>query len=190
MTKFRMAAAAVTGACALLLIGGAGTAAAQETLAFGKKVPVTGETKNGRQFEGTYAIKRFIRREGRAWAVGTLRGELKNRRVVRRGVRMPVSTAAAGQTASAQPPPVPTPGACTILRLTLGPIDLNLLGLRVATNEIRLLVEAVPGPGNLLGNLLCAITNLLAPSANTPLGQLVRVLNSLLALAPRNAAAA
>jgi hypothetical protein len=169
MTKSRMAATAVTAACAMLLIGGAGTASAQEPLAFAKKVPVTGETKNGRQFEGTYTIKRFIRREGRAWAVGTLRGELKNRRVVRRGVRMPV--AAAGQPAgstSAQPPlPVPTPGACTILNLTLGPINLNLLG-----------------------NLLCAITNLLNPSANTPLSQLVQVLNALLALAPRNAAAA
>ena len=85
---------------------------------------------------------------------------------------------------------MPTPGACTILNLTLGPIDLNLLGLRVATNEIRLLVEAVPGAGNLLGNLLCAITNLLNPSANTPLAQLVQVLNALLALAPRTAAAA
>ena len=192
MTKFRMTATAVTAACALLLIGGAGTASAQEPLAFGKKVPVTGETKNGRQFEGTYTIKRFIRREGRAWAVGTLRGELKNRRVVRRGVRMPVAAAgqAAGST-SAQPPlPVPTPGACTVLNLALGPINLNLLGLRVATNEIRLLVEAVPGAGNLLGNLLCAITNLLNPSANTPLSQLVQVLNALLALAPRNAAAA
>jgi len=194
MTKFRMTAGAVTTACALMLVGGAGTAAAQEPLALGKKVPVTGESTNGRQFVGTYTIKRFIRREGRAWAVGKLRGEFKNRRVVRRGVRMPVSMAAAGQTpgrTSAQPPlPVPTPGACTILNLTLGPINLNLLGLRVATNEIRLLVEAVPGAGNLLGNLLCAITNLLNPSANTPLSQLVQVLNALLALAPRNAAAA
>jgi hypothetical protein len=189
MKGFRLAAAAATTACALLLVGGAGTAAAQEQ-AFAQKVPVTGEAKNGRQFEGTFTIKRFIQRAGTAWAVGTLRGELKNRSVVRRGVRMPVTTAAAGQTAQQPPLPVPTPGACTILRLTLGPIDLNLLGLRVATNEIRLLVEAVPGPGNLLGNLLCAITNLLNPSANTPLAQLVQVLNALLALAPRTAAAA
>jgi len=190
MKTLRLAAAAVMTACALMLLGGAGTAAAQEPLAFGKKVPVTGEAKNGRQFEGTYTIKRFIQRNGQAWAVGTLRGELGNRGVVRRGVRMPVSTAEAGA-AKAQPPlPIPTPGACRILTLTLGPIDLNLLGLRVATNEIRLLVEAVPGPGNLLGNLLCAIANLLNPSANTPLAQLVQVLNALLALAPRTATAA
>jgi hypothetical protein len=188
MKGYRMAAAAVTTACALMLLGGAGTAAAQDTLAFGKKVPVTGEAENGRQFEGTFTIKRFIQRGSRAWAVGTLRGELKNRSVVRRGVRMPVTLAETGST-SAQPP-LPTPGACSILNLTLGPINLNLLGLRVATNEIRLLVEAIPGAGNLLGNLLCAITNLLNPSANTPLAQLVQVLNALLALAPRTATAA
>jgi hypothetical protein len=188
MTKLRMAAAAVTSACALLLMG-TGTAAAQDTTpAFGKKVPVTGEAKNGKQFVGTYTIKRFVQFDEQAYAVGTLRGELKNRRVVRRGVKMPVAIEAAGQTA--QVPPVPTPGACTILNLKLEEIDLNLLGLRVATNEIRLLVEAIPGEGNLLGNLLCAITNLLNPSAETPLSQLVRVLNALLALAPRNAAAA
>lgn len=187
MKTFRLAAAAVTATCALLLIGGAGTAAAQDgALAFGKQVPVTGEAKNGKQFEGTYTIKKFVRQDGQAWAVGTLRGELKNRRVVRRGVKMPVSTAATGQ--AAQDPPVPTPGACQVLNLVLGPIDLNLLGLRVATNEVRLLVEAVPGTGNLLGNLLCAITNLLNPSANTPLSQLVQVLNALLAVAPRTAA--
>ncbi len=99
---------------------------------------------------------------------------------------MPAAIVTPSQT-SAQPP-LPTPGACQILNLVLGPINLNLLGLRVATNEIRLLIEAVPGAGNLLGNLLCAVTNLLNPSANTPLAQLVQVLNALLALAPRTPA--
>lgn len=55
MTKFRLAAAAVTVSCALMLAGGAGTAAAQDsTMAFGKKVPITGEAKNGKRFTGTY----------------------------------------------------------------------------------------------------------------------------------------
>jgi hypothetical protein len=101
---------------------------------------------------------------------------------------MPAAIVTPAQT-SAQPPlPVPTPGACEVLNLVLGPIDLNLLGLRVATNEVRLLIEAVPGTGNLLGHLLCAVTNLLNPAANTPLSQLVQVLNALLALAPRTPA--
>lgn len=58
-----------------------------------------------------------------------------------------------------QPPPTPTP--CPILHLDLGPLDLNLLGLHVHLNEVILNVEAIPGPGNLLGNLLCAIAGLL-----------------------------
>jgi hypothetical protein len=198
MTKFRLAATTAMASFALLLVGGAGTAAAQDgALAFGKKVPMTGETKSGRQFAGTFAIKKFVQREGQAFAVGTVRGTFKNRSIVRRGVAVPASLASGAQAAAAQQPPpvelpIPTPGACTILDLVLGPIDLNLLGPRVATNEIRLLIEAVPGANNLLGNLLCAITNLLNPPVldNTPLGQLVRILNALLALAPRTAAPA
>ncbi len=187
MKQFRLAAAAAMVACGLLLGGSAATAAAQSaTTPFAQKVPVTGQAKNGKTFTGTYTIKRFVERDGQTWAVGTLRGTLKNREVTRRGVRMPAAIVTPAQT-SAQPP-LPTPGACQILNLVLGPIDLNLLGLRVATNEIRLRVEAVPGAGNLLGNLLCAVTNLLTPSANTPLAQLVQVLNALLALAPRTPA--
>lgn len=53
------------------------------------------------------------------------------------------------------------PAACPILRLELGPLDLNLLGLRVQLNQVILDITAVPGAGNLLGNLLCAIAGLL-----------------------------
>jgi len=188
MTRLRAAIMAALMACVLLLLGGAGAAAAQDSLPFAQTVPVTGESKNGKRFTGTYTIKRFDEKAGRAVAVGTLKGKFRGQRVTRRGVRMPVTITTAA-TAAQQPPPVPTPGACPILNLTLGPINLNLLGLRVATNEIRLLVEAIPGPGNLLGNLLCAITNLLNPQAATPLQQLIQVLNALLALAPRSTAA-
>jgi hypothetical protein len=68
-----------------------------------------------------------------------------------------------------------------VLNLTLGPINLNLLGLSVRTNQIDLRIEAVPGAGNLLGNLLCAITNLLNPAQN-PLQQIAAALNAILAL--------
>ena len=50
---------------------------------------------------------------------------------------------------------------CTILDLTLGPLDLNLLGLGVHLNQVHLVVDATPGPGNLLGNLLCSVAHLL-----------------------------
>lgn len=51
--------------------------------------------------------------------------------------------------------------ACTILDLDLGPLDLDLLGLVVNLNEVQLDITAVPGAGNLLGNLLCAVAGLL-----------------------------
>jgi hypothetical protein len=54
-----------------------------------------------------------------------------------------------------------TPTPCPILHLDLGPLDLTLLGLHVHLNEVVLDVEAIPGPGNLLGNLLCAVAGLL-----------------------------
>jgi hypothetical protein len=57
------------------------------------------------------------------------------------------------------PPEPPVP--CPILHLELGPLDLNLLGLRVQLNQVVLDVTAIPGPGNLLGNLLCALAGLL-----------------------------
>jgi hypothetical protein len=47
--------------------------------------------------------------------------------------------------------PPPPPAACPILHLDLGPLDLNLLGLHVHLNEVILNIEAIPGPGNLLG---------------------------------------
>jgi hypothetical protein len=70
--------------------------------------------------------------------------------------------------------------SCQILRLSIGAIDLNLLGLVVHLNPVLLIITAVPGPGNLLGNLLCAIANLLNGSG--PLAQLIALLNQLLGL--------
>jgi hypothetical protein len=69
---------------------------------------------------------------------------------------------------------------CRILDLTLGPLHLDLLGLVVDLNQVHLTINAVPGPGNLLGNLLCAIAGLLdgTPSAGT----VATILNFLLAL--------
>jgi hypothetical protein len=52
-------------------------------------------------------------------------------------------------------------GSCQILSLTLGPLHLDLLGLVIDLNQVNLNITAVPGPGNLLGNLLCDVANLL-----------------------------
>jgi hypothetical protein len=49
---------------------------------------------------------------------------------------------------------------CTILELTLGPLDLNLLGLEIHLDEVHLVITANPA-GGILGQLLCALANLL-----------------------------
>ncbi|HVN22269.1 MAG TPA: hypothetical protein VMU05_26010 [Dongiaceae bacterium] len=47
------------------------------------------------------------------------------------------------------------------MNLVLGPLNLDLLGLTIHLNQVVLNITAVPGAGNLLGNLLCAVANLL-----------------------------
>jgi hypothetical protein len=161
--------------CALLL-GGSGPAAAQDGTDLTKRLGVTGTAKHGKKFTGTYTIDRFVARGDDVFAVGTLNGKLKNRRVRRDNVRMPVSGFAAA--AAAQSSQL----VCRILTLTLGPLDLNLLGLRVQLNQVNLRITAIPG-GGLLGDLLCGIANLLNPPALLG-NDLAAVLNSLLALVP------
>ena len=72
---------------------------------------------------------------------------------------------------------VPT-AACTILTLDLGPLNLNVLGLVIDLAPVMLDVTAVPGAGNLLGNLLCAVAGLL--DRNGPLTGIAGLLNRLL----------
>jgi hypothetical protein len=200
MTRFRMAALAALTACAVTL-GAAGTASAQGEPAatpLTKTVKLTG-TKG---FKGTYTINRFTTRNGKLVAVGTLRGTMrkngKTRNVRRSGVRLPASVAGAGAAngakASQQPlplPPLPPGPSCQVLSLDLGPINLNLLGLVVRTNQIQLRIDAVQGQNNLLGNLLCAITGILNPGGGLgaltgAINNLAAALNALLALVPQS----
>jgi hypothetical protein len=69
-------------------------------------------------------------------------------------------------------------GTCDILHLELGPIDLDLLGLVVHVDKIVIDIDAQSGPGNLLGNLLCAVANLL--NGGGPLAAIVNLLNQIL----------
>lgn len=72
---------------------------------------------------------------------------------------------------------------CEILDLSIGPIDLDLLGLVVHVDEINITIDAESGPGNLLGNLLCAIVGLLDGNPlGDVLGQIVDLLNRIIDL--------
>ena len=188
MEHFRLATLVASLVCALL-IGGAASAQAASTTPLAKKLAVTGAAANGKKLKrAVLTLDHFSKKNGKLYANGILRGTFKGR-TFRRIVAMPVKNpnVASGGATTAQLPDIP--GACQVLNLVLGPINLNLLGLVVRTNRINVRIDAVPGPGNLLGNLLCSITNLLNPGSlsGTPLGQLTQILNSLLALAPRTA---
>ena len=82
--------------------------------------------------------------------------------------------------------PMTTSGTCPILSLDIGAINLNLLGLVVSLAPISLDITAVSGPGNLLGNLLCAVVHLLDGTGTvgglgTALTNLINTINGLLA---------
>ena len=78
--------------------------------------------------------------------------------------------------------PAATALSCQVLDLVLGPLDLNLLGLKVHLDTVHLNITAQGGPGNLLGNLLCAVAGLLdgATGLNGILNGIVSLLNQLL----------
>ena len=127
-------------------------------------VPVHGLADGGAVLIGTFQLERFQVHGGVLYAVGDLTGTLGSSPVTKKNVRIPVSGATEQATSTSgllQADAVPTANACTILTLNLGRLDLNLLGLHVVLDPVSLLVEAVPGAGALLGNLLCGITNLL-----------------------------
>jgi hypothetical protein len=126
-------------------------------------IPITG-AGSGAVFNGTFQLQRFASNNGQLVANGLLTG---------------IVTAADGATTSVVRtvalPAAVGDASCDILHLDLGPLNLNLLGLQVDLSRVILDITAQTGAGNLLGNLLCAVTNLL----NNPSG-LARLLNSIL----------
>jgi hypothetical protein len=60
---------------------------------------------------------------------------------------------------------VTTQAVCQILDLDIGRIHLDLLGLVIDIAPIHIDITAVEGPGNLLGNLLCALVGILDPNS-------------------------
>ena len=70
--------------------------------------------------------------------------------------------------------------ACDILNLELNEINLNLLGLQVATSDICLRITGERGPGNLLGNLLCGLTGALDGGNTAAVNRILNRIGNLL----------
>jgi hypothetical protein len=158
--------------CAALLVVPvtAGAQTTPTTVTSLKSIPMTGKANNGKSFTGHFNVSQFVARNGKAYALGTLTGKIGNRTVKQTNVAIPVSmgTASGPLTAHAA-------ATCQILNLVLGPLHLNLLGLHVDLNTVVLNITGQTGAGQLLGNLLCGIANLLNPGL--PAGQLAGLLN-------------
>jgi len=136
----------------------------------GLVVPISGTVNSATgSLTGTLRVTRFTTQNGVLTAVGTLTATVLDAsgnivRTIIQPVAVPVTAATA---------------SCPILHLELGPLDLNLLGLAVHLDRIVLDITAQPGPGNLLGNLLCQIAGLLNTGGLTT--ALTNLLNQLLA---------
>ena len=139
------------------------------------EIPITGTFEDALggvgTFEGVFTLDRFARQGGGIVAVGTLTGTATDSAGTLIGsvtdlpIRLPLFDAT---------------GTCDILHLELGPLDLDLLGLVVHLDQVVLDIDAESGPGNLLGNLLCAVAGLLDGGASN--NALVRLLNQILGL--------
>lgn len=145
---------------AVPVAGAADTQAQSGTLT----VPIVGT--NGTNAVAT--ITGFVDRNGTLTAVGTITGV--------------VDTAAGLVTVVSAPfsAPVAATGTCTILTLDIGAIHLDLLGLVVDLSPVHLSITAQSGSGQLLGNLLCAVSHLLDNASTNAIAALLdRILGAL-----------
>ena len=165
ISQFRRKSLATVSALALSALALApATASAQPTRSL--TLPVVGTVATGGTFSGALTITRFVNQDGVLTAIGTVTGILTN------AAGTPMTMISTFST-----PVNITQATCSILHLDLGPLSLNLLGLQVNLSEVVLDITAQTGAGNLLGNLLCAITGLL----DSP-GGLARLLNQILGI--------
>jgi len=164
MARLRLLlAAAMLGT--MLMVPATASAAPPAT---GFSVPIVGTVPGVSSFNGTFDVNRVVVQNGQLAAVGTLTGTLTN-----------LVTGATSAVSQALTLPISVTGTtCDILHLELGPLDLNLLGLVVHLDKVVLDIDAQQGPGNLLGNLLCAVAGLLDNGG--PLTGLARLLNQIL----------
>lgn len=127
-------------------------------------------------FKGTFTPRSFSVVNGVLEATGVLKGTLTDANGNSLGTVSKTVTDSVNTSAAAN-----APVGCQILDLVLGPLNLNLLGLVVTLNQVHLNITAVPGAGNLLGNLLCAVANLLNGTGTGGLTSLSALLNEILA---------
>jgi hypothetical protein len=177
-SRLRAALAAATLAItvfALSLVGAPAASAAPADTVGTLTSTVTGTytdaTGGAGTFRGTFTPSQFSAAGDHVDATGQLAGRLVDSDGTARDV---------SQTQTFAVTDINPAVGCQVLDLNLAPLDLDLLGLVVHLDRVHLNITAVPGAGNLLGNLVCAIAGLLdGPGA---FAQIAALLNQILAL--------
>jgi hypothetical protein len=151
--------------------------------ATGVQIPVAGAVRGvtGEKFAGTFTLQQFVNDNGQVKAIGTIAGTVTDLagNVVGTSLQNVAIPVTATQVSDPTLAAITAAAVCPILHLDLGPLTLNLLGLQVDLSRVILDITAIPGAGNLLGNLLCAVAGLLDPPNATGLAAL---LNQILAI--------
>lgn len=189
-----MAMTLVVGPAALVGFMGGAAGATTRADSF-TNIPLKGDVGSGNKtFKGHADIKRFVKRNGHIKAVTRINGVIKHgdgstfRTVTDKKRLLTVSKIGTGDGVTKLSSSASASAAtCPILHLTLGPLDLNLLGLVVHLDKVVLTIDAQSGPGNLLGNLLCAIAHLLdqSPLSGQNLAAIKDILNAILGILNR-----
>ncbi len=145
---------------------------------------VTGTAEGGHDVTAEFIPKKFKKSDDglavRGWLVGEIEGVGSFKKM--RTFEVQSINDSAVPTSDTPRSDLRLAATCEILSLTLGPLDLDLLGLVVHLDQVVLDIDAESGPGNLLGNLLCAVAGLLdggGPLSGL-LNQLIGVLNRIL----------
>jgi hypothetical protein len=162
---------------------------------------VSGTLARGGQFSGSVTITRLTNQAGSLVADGTISGS-----TLPGGATLLVNSApsptpddifapASAQSALASSMPVaqsfreipltlttPYGGVCTALYLDLGTVFLDQLGVQLDLAQATLDLETMPRANRPLGNLLCAVANLIESS---PAGSQAGLLNELLPVVNR-----
>ncbi|HKO50403.1 MAG TPA: hypothetical protein VJV79_21920 [Polyangiaceae bacterium] len=150
--------------------------------------PVTG-TVDGAAFAGQLRVTEFVARDNKIFAVATITdvtGSISSAAITAiqgETYQLPVELSQDQTSLSGNGASSAALVTCDVLFLQLGPLDLDLLGLVVHLDQVVLNIDAQSAPGNLLGNLLCAITALLDPvSFLQNILQIVTLLNQIIGL--------
>ena len=143
---------------------------------------IVGTTANGRKVTGSFVPLKFVRHDGKVFVRGLIQGVVHERNGTRstfakmKTIRVKSINGTPARAGTA----VGARATCDILNLVLAPLDLDLLGLKVHLDRVVLNIVAESGAGNLLGNLLCAVTGLLDGGLGGLLGQVTNLLNRIL----------